>query len=462
MRPYSLKEIAAVSGARVVFGDEDRLFTRVAIDSRKTLPGDLFVAIVGERSDGHDFVPEVREKGAGGAVCEHPVQGVGPQSDGFGVLMAASTIEVLRDLSTHYRRELPVEVIGVTGSLGKTGTKDLVVSVLATEFPTYGNPGNLNSHIGLPLAVLGMDAPYRYAVLEMAMRKRGEIADLCAVSLPAVGVLTDISVSHIGVLGSLEEIALAKAEILEALPRDGLAVMCGDNEHIRRMDHRAKCRRLCYGFGEENDVRAVDVEPLGWEGANFTVSYKGDRFPLRLRIPGVHQVQNSLAAVAIGLEFGVPPARIREGLENAVMSPMRLEVRRHKGITIINDAYNASPKSMRAALDLLADIQSERKIAVLGDMLEMGAHGPPAHREVGKYAAEKADLLVAVGELGIEIVRGWNETGTSKRASWFPGKEGARDHLGNLLRPGDACLVKASRGMGFESIVSFIDQLEEL
>jgi UDP-N-acetylmuramoyl-tripeptide--D-alanyl-D-alanine ligase len=462
VRPYSLREIAYVTGARVLFGDEDRLFRRVSIDSRKVLPGDLFIAIVGERSDGHDYVSEVRKKGGGGAVCEHSVEGVDPGSDGFGLLMAGSTIKALGDLAAHYRRELQTEVIGVTGSLGKTSTKDLLVSVLATEFSTYGNPGNLNSHIGLPLALLGVDAPYRYAVLEMAMRARGEIADLCSISRPAVGVLTDISVSHIGVLGSIDEIALAKAEILEELPPDGLAVMCGDNEHIRRMRSKARCRRIFYGLGSENDVKAEDIRSLGVDGSSFTAVYGTGRYPLKVRVPGIHQVQNALAAVAVGLEFGMSPSRIREGLENAVMSPMRLEIRRKGGLTLINDAYNASPKSMQAALDLLAATQGDRRIAVLGDMLEMGSYGPQAHREVGKYASEKADLLVSVGELGIEIVRGWNETGTSKRASWFAGKEEAQEHLKNLLRRGDVCLVKASRGMGFESIVAFIDHLEEL
>ena len=462
MRPYSLKEIAGISGGRIAFGDEERLFTRVSIDSRQTLPGDLFVAIQGERVDGHDFVGEVREKGAGGAICEHPLLDVHPEQDGFGILMVSSTIKALRDLSAHYRRELPVEVIGVTGSVGKTGTKDFLVSVLSTAFSTYGNPGNLNSHIGLPLAVLGIDGPYRYAVLEIAMRKRGEIADLCDVSLPTVGVLTDISASHIGVLGSIEEIALAKAELLEGLPRHGLAVMCGDNEHILRMSRKATCRKIFYGFGEENQVRAVVVRSLGSDGSSFTALYKSDRFPLRLKFPGVHMVQNALAAIAVGLEFGVPPSLVREGLENARLSPMRLEIRRQKGLTVVNDAYNASPKSMKAALDLLEEVQGERKIAVLGDMLEMGSHGPQAHREVGGYAAGKADMLVAVGILGIEIVRGWNETGRGKPASWFVGKEEAQEHLGSILRRGDVCLIKASRGMEFESIVAFIERLGEL
>jgi UDP-N-acetylmuramoyl-tripeptide--D-alanyl-D-alanine ligase len=465
VRPYSLEEIALVTGSRILCGDRDRIFTKVGIDSRKIEPGDLFVSIVGERSDGHDFVPQVRAKGAGGAICERPVdmgESAGAVPPGFGIIMADSTIRALRDLAVHFRNELTGTFIGVTGSVGKTSTKDFVVSVLSRAFPTYGNPGNLNSHIGLPLALLGIDSPYRFTVLEMAMRKRGEIRDLCQVSRPAIGILTDISASHIGVLGSLEEIAVSKAELLEALPRDGLAVMCGDNEYVRKMSAKAKCRRLFYGFSPENDIQAVDVESLGKDGSRFVARYRGDRLALRIRVPGAHQVQNALAAVALGLELGVPPSEVREGLENALLSPMRLDVKKKGGLTVIDDAYNASPKSMRAALDLLHATPGKRRIAVLGDMLEMGSYGPPAHREVGEYARGKADLLIAIGESAREIAAGWDETGTGSPASWFSDKEEAGEYLKGLLRDGDVLLVKASRGMGFESIVAFLCSAREL
>lgn len=465
MRPYSLAEIARVAGGKVLFGDGSRLFTRVGIDSRKVGPGDLFCAIVGERSDGHDFLADVAEKGAGGAVCEHAFS-LGAAEDaavqkGFGVVMADSTVKAVRDLAADYRRELPGTFVGVTGSVGKTSTKDFVVAVLSGSFPTYGNPGNLNSHIGLPLALLSADSPHKFTVLEMAMRKRGEIRDLCLVSRPEIGILTDISVSHIGVLGSIEEIALSKAELLEALPEGGLAVMCGDNEHVRKVSRKAKCRRLFYGFGPDNDVRAADVEILGADGSRFTAEYKGERRAVRLSAPGAHQVQNALAAVAVGIEMGVPESVMYEGLLNAKMSPMRLEVIKQGGLTVINDAYNASPKSMRSALDLLGATSASRRVAILGDMLEMGHYGPLAHREVGNYAAGKADLLVAVGELGKEILEGWNETRTSGSSSWFPDKGSAEEYLGKTLRKGDACLVKASRGMGFESIVAFLAGIGE-
>lgn len=476
MRPYSLLEIAGITGGEILRGDRSLAFTRVGTDSRKIGQGDLFGALVGERSDGHDFVVEVVRKGAGGAVVEHPVPGLkealasGEAAGRFGVIKVASTVRALQALASAYRRELPVTVVGVTGSVGKTSTKDMVASVLRAAFATYRNPGNLNSHIGLPLAVLAMDGSPEYAVLEMAMRARGEIAALCAIARPRIGILTDISLSHVGVLGSIEEIALAKAELLESLPEDGVAIVSGDNDWVRKMSRKARCRVVFYGLSEGAGVRAVDIEPSAAEGSRFKALVAGRAYEFRLKIPGVHQVHNALAAVAVGFEAGIPYEKVRDGLADASMSPMRLEVTQGDRITIINDAYNASPKSMRAALDLLAVTGRGRKVAVLGDMLEMGDYGPEAHREVGAYARTRAGRLVCAGDLAREIKAGWDQAGEVKApagaetpaswdSSWFSDKAKMQAFLASFLRSGDVCLVKASRGMGFESIVSSLKEM---
>ena len=263
------------------------------------------------------------------------------------------------------------------------------------------------------------------------MRKRGEITELCAIAKPEIGVLTDISGSHLGVLGSIEEIAIAKSEILTALPPTGTAVASGDNPWVRRVSEGSGRPVLFYGLSAGCEV-----------------------WPFRLRVPGVHQVHNALAAVAIGVHLGIPYDKIRRGLENAVMSPWRLQVVASNGITIINDAYNSSPKSARAALDLLAETGSGRRVAVLGDMLEMGDYGPSAHRELGEYARSKASYLAAAGSLGKEIVTGWDATGRPGSSSWFPDRARLIEFLGGFLHSGDTVLVKASRGMGFEAVVS--------
>ncbi|MGE5578527.1 MAG: UDP-N-acetylmuramoyl-tripeptide--D-alanyl-D-alanine ligase [Bacillota bacterium] len=471
MRPYSIGEILGIMDARLEHGDPSLLISGVTSDSRKAASGDLFCALVGDRVDGHDYVAEVFRKGARAAIIEHPVPGlteflnVEDPGRRFALLSVSSTVKALQALAASYRGELPTKVIGITGSVGKTSTKDLVCSVLREQFSAFGNPGNLNSHVGLPLAVLQIDGAPDYAVLEMAMRARGEIAELCAIAKPEIAVLTDISVSHIGVLGSIEEIALAKAEILNALPSGGAAIASGDNEWVRKMGASSGRDVIYYGLSEGCHVRGVDQVSLGADGSRFRVELSGPvarmaemvtagPMEFRVKAPGLHQVHNALAAVAIGLVTGVPYEKMRHGLENAAMSAMRLQILNHSGITIINDAYNASPKSMRSALDLLNEIGAQRKVAVLGDMLEMGSHGPDAHREVGRLAAARASYLCCSGELAKEIKAGWDATLGTGSSSWFPDKSSLSRFLGGFLVPGDTVLVKASRGMGFESVVA--------
>lgn len=465
MRPYSLGEIADITGGKVLSGDASLSFTKVGIDSRKAGEGELFCALTGERSDGHDFVMDVRSKGAGGAMIERPVAGLEEASATagrrFGLIMVRSTVKALQALASSYRSEVPATVIGVTGSVGKTSTKDMVSSVLRSAFTTYSNPGNLNSHIGLPLALLAMDGSPEYAVLEMAMRAKGEIRDLCGIARPRMGILTDISMSHVGVLGSIEKIADAKGELLECLPVDGVALVSADNEWTRKVASRARCKVVLYGLSEAADVRAVDVEPFGPQGSRFRALVNGKAYEFRLKVPGVHQVHNAMAAVAAGFHMGIPYEKIRFGLEDATMSPMRLDVTSGDRITIINDAYNASPKSMRAALDLLAVTGQGRKVAVLGDMLEMGDYGPQAHREVGEYARSKSACLVCAGDLAREIKRGWDSaTRGQEDSSWFPDRAKMQEFLTGFVRPGDVVLVKASRGMGFEAVVSLLKDLQ--
>jgi len=466
MRPYTLEEICEATGGRIVSGSSLTQVTGVSIDSRKVKHGDLFCAIVGERVDGHSFIKDVIEKGACAALIEHEIELDEETRQktfeaGFGLIMVESTTRALGKLAARYRREIPLDVIGITGSVGKTSTKDLVHSVLSQKFRTYKNPGNLNSHIGLPLAVLGITPGCQFAVLEMGMRARGEINELCGIAKPKIGVLTDISASHIGILGSLDEIALAKAELLDSLPQDGLAVLCGDNPWVIKVSKHAKCKVLFYGFREGVDYRAVDARTLGETATEFLVKHKGKSYQFSLNMPGRHQVENALAAVTVGFELGLSYDQIRAGLSNISLSPMRQEIIHSGSLTIINDAYNASFKSMKAALDLLSQIGKNRKIAILGDMLELGDFGPEEHRKVGKYARSKADYLIAIGKLAAHIKEAWDEFETfpKEQSSWFSDKAKARKFIKDFVKPGDTCLVKASRGMEFESLVEFLKNL---
>ncbi len=457
---YSLGEITGITNGQFLQGEAGLHVNGVAIDSRKDVSGKLFCAISGERADGHNFIDGVSQRGAIGALVERPIEVSDP---GFALILVNSTVKALGDLAAHYRSQMPVTVIGITGSVGKTSTKDLIGSVLNQKFRAYKNPGNLNSHIGLPLAVLGMEPGYRYAVLEMAMRARGEIQDLCKIAEPRIGVLTDISASHIGVLGSLEAIAYSKAELLESLPCDGTAFLCWDSEMVRQVSHLAKCPIVTYGFHEESGCRGFDIQALSDTSSRFKVSYRGRVFDFDLNMPGTHQVQNALAAIAVGFELGLSAGEISRGLAGVALSPMRQEIVKTESLTIINDAYNASVKSMKAALDLLASTGKGRKVAILGDILEMGDYGPRAHFEVGGYARQKADALVAVGPLGAYIRQGWDQSETvpSGSSSWFLDKESAFDFIAGFIKRGDTCLVKASRGMEFESLVALLSNFSD-
>ncbi len=439
-------------------------FTRVEIDSRRVKAGDLFVAIPGQRVDGHDFVTQSFLNGAAGAIIQKPfAEVVDPR---FGLLMVDSTTKALQKLAAKYRSEKTVKVIAITGSVGKTSTKDLAWAVLSRQFPTYRSQGNLNSHIGLPLSVLAMDGSYRLAVVEMAMRQRGEISELCEIARPEIGILTDISASHIGVLGSLDEIALAKAELLENLPPHGLGILNGDNPLVAKAGRKARCETLFYGFGHNAHCRGVDVVSLGVHGSSFGVIYQGTRYEFVLKIPGTHQVHNALAAILLGFRLGIGHSKIQDGLLNVELSPMRLDFVSGKGISIIDDAYNASPKSTKAALDLLESAGRGRKIAVIGEMLEMGKLAPDAHQDIGVYAKGKANFLVSIGQLGKHTVQGWQQgecTGPDAAPgdyAWFSSQEDAANFLKSKIKFGDIILVKASRGCGLESLVGALKRLD--
>ncbi len=464
LRPYSLNEISQIVGGQILQDAPGFKFTRVGIDSRRIEPGDLFVAIPGERADGHDFVTQSFLGGAMGAIVQKPV--TKPTESKTGLLLVDSTTDALQKLAAHCRGEKNVKVIGITGSVGKTSTKDLAWAVVSRQFASYKSQGNLNSHIGLPLSVLAMDGPYQLAIVEMAMRQRGEISRLCEIARPEIGILTDISASHIGILGNLDEIAMAKAELLESLPPNGVAILNGDNRLVIEVSQKARCETLLYGFGESVHCRGVNVKSLGGHGSSFGVIYRGSRYEFVLKIPGAHQVHNALAAILLGFTLGMPHAKIQDGLLNVRLSPMRLDFLRGIGITIIDDSYNASPKSTKAALDLLETSGKGRKIAVLGEMLEMGKMAPSAHHEIGAYAKQKADFLVSIGDLGKHIVEGWKQEDSphggqvSRDYEWFPCKEAAVDFLKSVIKCGDIILVKASRGCGLESVVGFLKRFD--
>ncbi len=457
MKTMTLVEVAQAVNGRLCQGDPATRVGAVSIDSRSLAGGELFFALRGQRYDGHDFVLSALANKAAGVVVERMVPGINPDAS---VIQVDDTLAALQQLARYNREAYRVPVVGITGSSGKTSTKDLVECALSRRFYTLKTTGNRNNEIGLPLTLLELDERYQALVVEMAMRGMNEIAFLCRLARPTAAVITNIGEAHIERLGSVDNIARAKGEILEAIGPDGFAVLHRDSPYIQREAARCRGKVFFFGIGGEADIRARDIRPA--QGGNrFRVRVPGgEETEIYLPLPGRHNVENALAAVGVAWALGVPLEDIAAGLAGAVLTPMRLEIIDYRGLKIINDAYNANPSSTRAALQVLAEVGAgRRRIAVLGDMLELGEEAPAGHRRVGGDASGVVDCLITVGNLARFIADG-------ARAAGMPGghifrcasNREAVDLLKDLARPGDVVLIKGSRGMRMEEIVQALIQ----
>lgn len=443
-----------------------KMVTGLTWDSREVSKDSIFLAMPGERVDGNDFIRQAIVKGAGLVIATRkPDAQLLSVAGEFScpILLVDDGQAALTELATWWRKRLHAVVIGVTGSTGKTSSKDFLASVLSNQFNTAATKGNHNNEIGVPATVLSASLDTDALIVEMGMRGMGQIEKLCKMVRPTIGCITNIGVSHLELLGSQENIARAKGELLEALPASGLAVLNADDEFtpfIRQntgADERG-LKVLTYGFAEDADVRATDVTfddsacpcftlhlASGWEG------------PVHLSMPGRHNVKNALLAAAVGAYLGMQGKAIVAGLEAAQGSGMRLEiVRTEDGITFVNDAYNANPDSMAASLDTLAHMDcTERRIAILGDMGELGPDSYNLHVEVGKLVpSSNVDMLICVGDLARGYAEGAEQAGMNAYdIIMFDTVEDADYHLRDVLYTGDLVLVKASRFMGLERLI---------
>jgi UDP-N-acetylmuramoyl-tripeptide--D-alanyl-D-alanine ligase len=455
MIALTLAEVAELTGGALT-GPADAVVTgSVTLDSRSVAAGDLFVAVPGERADGHDFLPAAAAAGAVAAittratdvlpavVVDDPVAALGRLAAGVHLRLVAGGLQTL----------------AITGSSGKTSTKDLLGQVLGAAGPTVSPPGSYNNDIGLPLTVLSADEQTRFLVLEMGSRGPGHIARLCRVARPRVGVVLNVGSAHLGEFGSAEGIAQAKGELVEALPDDGTAVLNADDARVIGMAARTSARVLRTGRGEDADVRAVDVTLDETARARFTLASAGERHPVQLQVVGEHQVANALSAAGAALAAGMAPAEVAAALSAAgPRSRWRMEVsRRDDGVTVVNDAYNANPESMRAALAALAGLTGTRRIAVLGAMAELGPDAAAEHERLGRDAAAAGvDLIIAVGPDAVGIADGAATAGRRAREEsvHVPDRAAARELLSEVLRSGDVVLVKASRSYGLELLAA--------
>ncbi len=444
MLPLRLKEIAAALNSSCA---EDKEALSVCTDSRKISEGCLFIALVGERFDGHDFVAQALEQGAAAAVCSKAVEAKGE------VLLVEDTGKALMQLAAYYRSLFSYPVVGITGSVGKTTTKEMVYAVLSEKFNTLKNEGNLNNEIGLPTTVFRMDSSYEAAILEMGMSAFGEISRLAQVAQPNVGIISKIGVSHIEHLGSREGILKAKLEILDGLKNGAPLIVNGDDDLLSKVE---LTDRRIIKFGIENpacDYLAKDIRQ-GEKETSFTAVFADKEITVTVPTVGRHNVYNALSAFAAGLELGVSPEQAAVGLSKYVTSGMRQRVGDFNGITVIEDCYNASPDSMRAAIEVLNSSSAKTKTLVFGDMLELGSISEEAHRQIGALAAQKGiDRFYTYGEMAALAAASAKENGL-KEVKSFDDKLLLADKLKKTLQAGDAVLFKASRGMKLEEVIS--------
>ncbi|MCG0276990.1 MAG: UDP-N-acetylmuramoyl-tripeptide--D-alanyl-D-alanine ligase [Thermanaeromonas sp.] len=458
MISFSVGDLCRVLGGELLLGEPDVKVQGISTDSRQIRGGEVFFALKGERFDGHDFVGEALAKGAVAAVVDRRVEGIGRG----GLILVRDTLKALQDLALYHRQTVfKGELIGVTGSCGKTTTKNLLARVLEAKFKVWKNPGNFNNEIGLPLTLLNLKPDHQVVVVEMGMRGKGEIASLCRIARPTVGVITNIGTAHLGRLGSVENIARAKRELLEALPEGGLAVLNGDDPWCRRLAEGLPVRTVFYGFENGATVQARDMATRGLEGVEFVARFPEKEAKVHLPVPGKHNVLNSLAALTVGYILGVNIDDMVTRLQEWPVESLRQEVLPGpRGSVIYNDTYNANPESVVAALEVLKELPG-RKIAVLGDMLELGEEGPELHRKVGRRAAEAGvAVLVTVGELAREIATGAIASGMPKEQvfSFLHPSEAGR-FLARYLQRGDVALLKGSRAVKLEQA---LEELKEV
>jgi len=453
----------------------ETVITEAVIDSRQTIPGSLFVAIPGEKVDGHNYVGEAFRRGASFALTQRDVDAsfrtfdvrtVTSAESYLGVdfsiplcLRVDNTIAALQQIARFWRRKLDIRMIGITGSVGKSTTKEMVAEVLSTRYHTLKSPGNLNNEIGLPLSMTRLSSGYQHAVMEMGFYVPGEIAFLCDIALPQIGVVTNVGTVHAERAGSQEAIARGKAELVQALPPapEGVAILNFDDPWVRKMEEKTKARVFFYGLSPEADLWADRVEGLGLDGIRFRLHYEGEALTVKIPLIGRHSVHTALRAAAVGLTEGMNWQEILEGLNQGHMQLRLAAVRSESGALLLDDTYNASPESMLSALNLLDELDG-RKVAVLGDMLELGPYERGGHEMVGLRAAQVANVLLTLGERAHMIADAARRTiGKRKSIIEFDDVEPLVEWLSSNLTKDDVVLIKGSHGLHMDRIVSSLE-----
>ena len=450
MHPLSLSKIVDLAGAKLESGDSNVSVEKVSTDSRTLKRGELFVALRGENFDGHKFVEAAVKAGAAGAIVDLDWKGKVPGT--FTVIRVEDTLQAYQTLAANYRKSLPLRVLTITGSNGKTSTKDFAAAVLGRRFRVTKTQGNFNNHVGLPRTMLEATSQDEVAVWEIGMNHPGEVAALAKIAAPDAALITNIGVAHIEFMGSREAIAAEKGALAEAIGPQGSIILNADDPFSKNIAARTRAKVIFAGtIG--GTIRAVEITQSA-RGSDFTILEGAHRCRAQLPVPGLHMVQNATLAVAAGRVFGLSLEEAAAGLVAAPLAKARLQIRQISGVQFIDDSYNANPDSMKAALRTLVELDADgKRIAVLGEMRELGEESARGHREVGETAAELGvDQLIAIGNMGTAIAEAAQQAGLEKTAAVGSIREAA-EMLTEITAPGDLVLIKGSRAARTELVL---------
>src|SRR5881296_572210 len=450
MNPVSILQMVDLSGAKLEQGDGKRTVERISTDSRTIKKGELFVALRGENFDGHKFVGATAKGGSAGAIVDLKWKGKVPKK--FAIIRAHDSLLAYQKLAANYRKSLPIKVLAITGSNGKTSTKDFGASVLGRRFRVTKTQGNFNNHVGLPRTILEATSRDEVAVWEIGMNHPGEVAALAKVAAPDVGIITNVGVAHIEFMGSREKIAEEKGALAQAVGAHGTVILNADDPFTRSIATRARGKVILAGTTAGN-IRAGEISQSG-TGTDFTILEGAHRCRAQLPVPGLHMVQNALLAVAAGRAFGLSLEECAAGLVAAPLTKARLQIKDLGGVQFLDDSYNANPDSMKAALRTLVELDADgKRIAVLGEMHELGDESERGHREVGETsAALKIDQLIAIGDAATAIAEGARHAGLQKTTVVNSTSEAA-ELLNEIAAPGDLILIKGSRASRTEEVI---------
>ena len=448
----------AVNG-KLLQGSETVIFRGVSINSRTIKEGELFVCIKGENFDGHDFFGDAFRKGAAGIILSDTKNlstGMLGKGESPFVIQSQNTLRALQDLASYQRSLFPFRVIAVTGTNGKSTTKEMIASIIETKYKTLKTQGNLNNHIGLPLTLLKREPEHEVGVLEMGMSAAGEIKRLAEIAKPDIGVITNISAGHLGQLKTIKDVQAAKGELFDSLHKEGTAIVNADDPLVLELAKSLRIKKITYGIKEPADIQASDIQNKGNHGFTFTAKIFDQAIPVKLPQIGYCNIYNALAAIATGHSLGITGKEMNLGLKNYQQIPQRNEQIHYEGMTLINDTYNANPQSMREALKTLKEINTQgKRFFIIGDMLELGPLSEPAHHELGQeIAGSNVDYLVTVGPLASLAAESAKVNVQQQlQIEKFNTHDEAANYLLQKVKKGDCLLVKGSRGSKMENVV---------